>query len=190
MTIISRRPSRRRSAGILTGIALAFALLVAALPATAGAATLYNEGIPAEEGTTVTLTSPNSVILWQSPEGAITVKCERFEIHGIVTTNTGGEVLIEEGEEASVMTGCTANGAATSFVPKLGRIELSGETGTAPFTFQAGGLSEAVYTTVSWVGPNAREVHLAGPVVGTLPGTFSGDFSLTTGKEEEPLTLT
>jgi hypothetical protein len=159
------------------------------LPATAGAATLYNEGIPAEEGSTVTLKSHNTVIVWGSFGGPITAKCQRFEFHGIVTVNAGGKVLLEEAEEASAAEGCTANGSPFVLSLKLGAINLSGSTGTVSFSFTALGVSESSTSAVSWVGPDATSAHVSGSVVGSLPGTFSGDFTFEAG-EFEPLTLT
>jgi len=193
MTIISRRSSRRRAAGILTGIAFAFAfafaLLVAALPATAGAATLNYEGVPAEEGTTVSMASGNPVFVLQSPVGPLTIKCSRLDFRGIVTVNTGGNVVVAPDEEASTLVGCSANGATLELTPKFEGINLSGSTGTASFTLTGGGLSEASTSTVSWVGPEAEEAHVEGVVTGTLPLSFSADCNLVAG-DGTPLTLT
>jgi hypothetical protein len=185
MTIISRRSSRHRMSGILTGIAVAFDLLVAALPATAGAAQLNYKEKALPKGNNVTLKSVNPVMEFNS---IIIVRCASLEFHGVVTVNSSGEVVVAPNEEASIISGCATNGQSLEMTPGIKGMKLSGSTGTASFIL-AGWWSFASTSTVSWVGPNAKSVHIAGALTGTSAGTFRADFTLSL-KDGTPLTIT
>ncbi|MBS1678564.1 MAG: hypothetical protein JST08_14405 [Actinobacteria bacterium] len=173
----------RKSLGFGLVIGL-LAMAFAALPAMAGAAQLTDANGSVEVGETVTATSKNAVTNL-GLAGELT--CEHVVVNGVVTANSGGKVTIAMDEAGSdSATGCKLKGGPVSVAPTLTSINLSGSTGTAVFDFTVGGSLESSKSTVSWVSP-ATSVHVAGPVEGPLPGTFSGDFTIS--DEAGPVTL-
>jgi hypothetical protein len=157
------------------------------LPAMASAAPeLTNpNGTTVAVGTTLTATSTNATTL--IPGLGITLTCEKVAVHGIVTKNNGTEVEVGMDETGTdTATGCKANGGAVEIKPTLTTIKLTGTTKTAFFDFNAPGLGLALDSdaTVSYAGPCAKSIHVAGAVTGSASGTFSGDFTIENSKGE------
>jgi hypothetical protein len=167
--------SNRKSLGLVIGL---LAMAFAAFPALAGAAQLTDAGGSVAEGETVTATSTNAVTIFDNEN---TLECADVEVHGIVTKNAAGVVEVSmDGEGGDTATGCKLNKVTTVVVlPTLTSITLTPTANTAAFDFSAPELklSESSNSTVTYTGP-ATKVHVEGPVVGSVKGTFSGDFTV------------
>jgi hypothetical protein len=170
--------------GLLIGlIAMAFG----ALPAMASAAPQLtnSNGTTVAVGTTLTATSTDATTTF--PSLGITLTCEKVTVNGIVQKNNGTEVEVSM-DEAGVdsATGCKANGTPVEIKPTLTTIKLTASTKTALFDFSAPslGLSESSDATVSYTGPCAKSIHVAGSVTGTASGSFTGDFTIENAKKE------
>jgi hypothetical protein len=172
--------STRRSFGLGLAIGL-LAMAFAAFPAFAGAAQLTDPAGSVEVGETVSATSTNAVTKFESGNA---LKCAHVDIHGIVTKNSGGTVMVtmdEEGEDTA--TGCKLNEALSVVIqPTLTSITLTPTAKTAVFDFSAPelGLTETSTSAVTYTSP-ATKVHVEGPVAGSAEGTFSGDFVISDG---------
>lgn len=173
---------RPLSLGLVIGL---LTMAFAALPALASAAELTDSaGVPVEPGATVSGTSTNAITETQFGP----LECEHVEVHGIVEVNSGGKVEVamdEEGGDSA--SGCTFMGGPAVVEPTLNSINLSGNSGTASFQFVVNGFPESSISSVIWSG-SATSIHVEGPVGGTIPGEFSGDFALFDASGE-PLTL-
>lgn len=170
--------------GLLIGLmAMAFGVL----PAMASAAPeLTNpNGTTVAVGTTLTATSTNATTVIPVPKTTLT--CEKVAVHGIVTKNNGTEVEVSMDEVgADTATGCKVSGIPVEIKPTLTTINLTATTKTAAFDFSAPalGLTESSDAAVTYTGPCAKNIHVAGPVTGTAAGTFSGDFTIENSKGE------
>lgn len=171
--------------GLLIGLmAMAFGVL----PAMASAAPeLTNpNGTTVTVGTTLTATSTNATTVIPALETTLT--CEKVAVHGIVTKNNGTEVEVSMDESgADSATGCKRNGSTPVEVkPTLTTIKLTASTMTASFDFSVPllGLAESSDAAVTYTGPCAKSIHVAGSVVGSAAGTFSGDFTIENSKGE------
>lgn len=169
--------------GLFVGL---LAMAFAALPALAGAAQLTDEsGTAVETPATISAASTNAETVL-TPGGTLT--CKHVEVHGILTTNSGGSVVVAMDEAgADSATECSLEGTEVTVEPTLEGINLSGSTGTASFSFKLGAATEFSTAAVEW-SPPASEAHVSGPVTGAVPGNFSGDFTFNAGNGE-PLTL-
>lgn len=164
-------------------IAMAFV----ALPAMASAAPQLTSppGTTVPIGTTLTATSTNA----KTVLGSTILTCEKVAIHGIIKKNSGTEVEVEmESTKVDTATGCKVNGVfPVTIEPTLSGIKLTGSSKTAEFEFVAPGLElvESSKATVTYTGPCAKTIHVAGPVTGSASGTFTGDFTIENTKGEE-----
>jgi hypothetical protein len=162
--------------GLIIGL---LAMAFAALPALASAASpeLTDPFGPVAVGETISATSEKAVT---EVEGTKLV-CKHVEVHGIVTANGDGVVTVAMGGTGDSATDCTFGEEGTKVRPTLTSISLTAAKKTASFDFEvlteAGFVTETSTSTVSYAAP-ASVVHVAGPVEGPLPGTFSGDFSI------------
>lgn len=163
--------------GLVVGL---LAMAFAALPALAGAAQLTDEsGSAVETPATISASSTDAETVL-TPGGLLV--CKHVEVHGILTTNSGGSVVVAMDEEGvDTATDCTREGEAITVEPTLEGINLSGSTGTASFSFKAGPFTEFSTSAVEW-SPPALSAHVSGSVTGTVPGSFSGDFTFTDEK--------
>jgi hypothetical protein len=170
--------------GLVLGL---LAMASAALPAMAGAAQLTS-GIeePTDAPSTISATSTDAETV---VPGFGVLVCEHVEVHGILEANADDSVVVVMDGEDDTAEGCELEGGSVSVKPTLEEINLSGNTGTAKFSFVvAGGLLEEESTaTVAWTSP-ATMAKVEGPVTGSAEGAFSGHFSFS-GEKGEPLTL-
>lgn len=169
--------------GLVVGL---LAMAFAALPALAGAAQLTDEsGSAVETPATISAASENAETIL-TPGGLLV--CKRVDVHGILTTNSGGSVVVTM-DEAGVdtATDCTLEGKEVTVEPTLEGINLSGSAGTASFSFKLGAATEFSTSAVEW-SPPASSAHVSGAVTGSVPGSFSGDFTFT-DEGGRPLTL-
>ncbi len=171
--------------GLLIGLmAMAFGVL----PAMASAAPQLTNpnGTTVAVGTTLTATSTNATTV--IPAFETTLTCEKVAVHGIVTKNSGTEVEVSMDEAGTdTATGCKRNGTTPVEVkPTLTSIKLTAATKTASFDFSvpALGLTESSDATVTYTGPCAKTIHVAGPVTGSASGSFSADFTIENAKGE------
>jgi hypothetical protein len=154
------------------------AMAFVALPAMASAAPQLTspKGTTVPVGTTLTATSTNATTVLT---GIGTLECEEVVVHGIVIENSGTSVLVgmdETGPDSA--SGCILSGVGPVAIgPTLTSISLTGSSKTASFSFSGSGLTESSTSTVSYTSP-ATSIHVEGPVTGTAPGTFSGDFTV------------
>lgn len=160
--------------GLIVGL---LAMAFAAVPAVASAAPQLTEpsGAAVPENATITGTSTNAVTVLT---GAGTLKCGKVVVHGIVTKNTGTLVEVAMDGEADTAEGCTLEGSPVSVKPTLTSIKLTPTEKLAVFDFTAGTAAETSTSTITYTS-GASSIHVEGPVSGTLPGSFSGDFALT-----------
>lgn len=173
--------SIRRSFGVGLVIGV-LAVAFAALPALASAAPqLTDPKGSVAVGTTITATSTNATTVTET--GSLV--CKHVEIHGIVKANTGTLVEVEMDGTSDKAKECTFGGEPTEVRPTLTSITLSSTVKQAVFDFEVltkqGFVSESSTSTVSYTS-GASNVHVAGPVTGAIPGTFSGDFTLSDAK--------
>lgn len=162
------------SIGLVVGV---LALVSAAAPMAASASELTDangNAIPVED--TVTATSTNFMLKLESG----TIKCEHVASYGIVTVNSGGEVLISpdpagEGES----TGCTYNELPITLHPKVTVVWIPNHHVEVCLVLVlsesfVSGESKAVVSYES----GTSEFHIEGAVTGELSGVLSGDFAL------------
>ena len=163
------------------------AMAFVALPAMASAATQLTNpnGTRVAVGTTLTATSTNATTVLSK---GTTLTCEKVAIHGIVEENSGTSVLVKmEKSSVDTATGCLANKVLPVEInPTLTAIELNETNMTASFDFSAPafGVIESSDAAVTYTGPKATTIHVAGEVTGTEAGTFSGDFTIEGPKGE------
>lgn len=175
--------SKKKQLGLGLVIGL-LAMAFAALPAMANAAPELTTSKEAavSVGTTVTATSTNAVTVL---EKVGTLTCTSVTINGIVEENTGTKVKIGMDKETDSATGCLLSGVLPVEVkPTVESIILTSTSKTANFSFKSptlGATETASNAAVTYTGPKATKIHVAGPVVGTATGSFSGDFTLAGG---------
>jgi hypothetical protein len=174
----------RLGLGLVIGL---LAMAFVALPAIASAAPelTTSKGATVPVGTTVSATSTNATSVLT---GVGTLVCNHVEIHGIVEENSGTSVKIGMDKESDTAKECHLNKepAEVAVKPTLTTISLTVASKTASFDFTAlgGAISETTSgtgATVTYTGPKATVIHVAGPLDGTASGTFTADFTLLGG---------